>query len=660
MQPLHKTLVLTCVTGLSATVAFSVTPRFLDSMKTQLSKATSVPDKLGCLYTLSYEYGLVNPRIGIRYGEECLKLAISTGNQFYQIHGNNGIANAYETLGKFDSALLFHTASYRAALGYKEPHRIALAISNMALCKKELGRYHEALDEFLRAYRILETLKRYNPRVHYFIAEMYIKTGQWAEARRHAMIGYQKSQAFGEPYLGYNMQIILSRCLLHAGKTDSARQMIETALMGLRRNIDRVSLAAGMQTRAELNLQSGQVLQAARDFEEELQLHLSSNNNKGRYLSRINLAYSLSQLPGFDKARIRGLLAQAEADAMQIRTNAEVLREGLSRAATVYERLGEWQTALASFKRFEQLRDSLTGVETMRQLHELQTRYETEKKERAIAGLTLSNRLKSAENNKLRLRNIAFLLSTVVLLLLVLLLYARYQRRVARIRAEKEKAIREAEENERLRLAKDIHDDLGSGLSKISFLSELLLRDTALTPDKSAHARSIADTTSGLVVNMRDLIWALNPSNISLSGLITRIREYASDYLEECQIALLSDLPPVSKPDHSPPITKESHRHLLMVVKESLNNTVKHAGASKVEIRVQLDAGAFCISIQDNGRGFDAVRDGGNGIHNMQNRIRSIGGSFEIRSIPGQGTGIFISVPLSAMRPVNTTNVVEP
>ena len=144
---------------------------------------------------------------------------------------------------------------------------------------------------------------------------------------------------------------------------------------------------------------------------------------------------------------------------------------------------------------------------------------------------------------------------------------------------------------------------------------------------------------------MRDLVWALNPDNTTLANLIARVREYSSDYLEDFPIELKS-----SYPENIPqsPITKESHRGIFMVVKESLNNIVKHAQASEVEILTQLSNQNLSIAIEDNGIGFDIKNyEAGNGLRNMKTRIVAAGGSFDISSNLKKGTRITISIPLA-------------
>jgi signal transduction histidine kinase len=204
------------------------------------------------------------------------------------------------------------------------------------------------------------------------------------------------------------------------------------------------------------------------------------------------------------------------------------------------------------------------------------------------------------------------------------------------------------QENERLRLAKDIHDDLGSGLSKIKFLSEIVFSKSNAYPEIKTHIKSISDTSSLLVENMRDLIWALNPENTTLDGLAASIREYTSDYLGDFPLSLSFDFPE-NIPDHK--ITKEAHRNIFQTVKECLQNIVKHSHASAVRITVVVTEFHLLVKIADNGVGLDnQTPTSGNGIRNIQLRMADIGGKVDFLTGQQKGLEVVLAVPVFSIQ----------
>ena len=207
-------------------------------------------------------------------------------------------------------------------------------------------------------------------------------------------------------------------------------------------------------------------------------------------------------------------------------------------------------------------------------------------------------------------------------------------------------AILQTEENERIRIAKDIHDDLGSGLSKIKFLSEIISSKASQIPEINTSIKAISETSVSLVENMRDLIWALNPENTSLQSLVARMREYASDYLHDFPVELNVD---ITENFSDKKITKEAHRNLFFIVKECLQNIVKHSNASLVTMKVHINDNNFNVTIKDNGKGLpETGSDKGNGLRNIKQRAEMIGGSAELKS--GGGLSLTVTVPIRNMQ----------
>jgi signal transduction histidine kinase len=296
-----------------------------------------------------------------------------------------------------------------------------------------------------------------------------------------------------------------------------------------------------------------------------------------------------------------------------------------------YERSGEFKAALQYQIAFTRINDSLFNETRSKQISELQISYETEKKESEIQGL----RHRQQINNYVLTTTVVFSLMIVVGGLVV------YRQQKSKNRLSQERAVKETEENERLRIAKDIHDEMGSGLSKIHFLSQELLYKGHGDETKTTM-NSVIEISRNLIDNMRDLVWELNTENTSLDSLIARIREYSSDYLEDTPIRIVgnysTDIPDIA-------LGKIVYRNIFMTVKEALNNTVKHSGARHAYITVSTTNGKLVATIRDDGKGFiERPRSEGNGLVNMKSRTHSIGGMFHIQS-SAAGTEVVLEFP---------------
>jgi len=196
-------------------------------------------------------------------------------------------------------------------------------------------------------------------------------------------------------------------------------------------------------------------------------------------------------------------------------------------------------------------------------------------------------------------------------------------------------------EVERARIASEMHDDLGAGLTTIIYLSEKAIEVSANQEEKS-NILKISEQSSQLIRNMSEIIWALNIRHDGLAGTLAYIRRYCYEYLDEHKIKLnweQTSIPPNIK------LTGERRRNLLLVVKEVLHNVFKHAAATEVNIHSYCTTELLVLQIRDNGKGFELSdeNDIGNGIFNMQKRMSDSSGVINIRS-NSQGTEINLTM----------------
>ncbi len=205
---------------------------------------------------------------------------------------------------------------------------------------------------------------------------------------------------------------------------------------------------------------------------------------------------------------------------------------------------------------------------------------------------------------------------------------------------EKELAVLRGQQDERNRISADMHDELGSGVTAIRLLSEIARKKTKGNPVD--EITKISFNANELMTKMNAIIWSMNTSNDTLGSTIAYIRSYASEYLDNFKIDYKINTPPMI-PDVE--LTGGKRRNIFLVVKESLNNIMKHANASSVLINIKTINDHLLIEISDDGIGInpEKLNTFGNGLKNMQRRIESIGGKFSILS--QAGTTVTIEVP---------------
>ncbi|MBC8096674.1 MAG: hypothetical protein H7Y43_12765, partial [Akkermansiaceae bacterium] len=209
--------------------------------------------------------------------------------------------------------------------------------------------------------------------------------------------------------------------------------------------------------------------------------------------------------------------------------------------------------------------------------------------------------------------------------------------------AERQQAL----EAERSRIARDLHDDLGSSLTEISVLASTGQRPLVGETSPATLFRAIANKARGLVAALDVIVWAVDPEDNSLQSLGDYLSGFTGDYLAHSQLTCRFKVP-VTFP--SVTLNGQVRHGLLMAVKESLNNIVRHAEATEVEFRMVVANDALEIVIADNGKGFNHTDgQGGHGLKNLLARLNKLGGICLVESRSGGGTTVTIHLPLPAL-----------
>ncbi|HSE40327.1 MAG TPA: two-component regulator propeller domain-containing protein, partial [Acidobacteriota bacterium] len=200
----------------------------------------------------------------------------------------------------------------------------------------------------------------------------------------------------------------------------------------------------------------------------------------------------------------------------------------------------------------------------------------------------------------------------------------------------------------RTRIASDLHDDIGAGLSQIAVITqsvrnELQNSDTGTT----SQLNKVSETARDLMESMSDIVWAVNPARDKMEDLTSRLRKFSTDILTAANIDFEMITP---EPDAGRKLSPDFKRHIQLIVKECVNNIVKHSRATDAHIEMKIDNGWFYCSIRDNGQGVPTGKVfEGNGLKTMKDRAQLLGGTLKLESESGKGTFIQIKAPLRKM-----------
>ncbi|HSN62006.1 MAG TPA: histidine kinase, partial [Ferruginibacter sp.] len=211
---------------------------------------------------------------------------------------------------------------------------------------------------------------------------------------------------------------------------------------------------------------------------------------------------------------------------------------------------------------------------------------------------------------------------------------------------EQQKAINQqilmTEEAERKRIARELHDDIGAGLTRITLMSDAVKNKINVS---AKEIEEIAQTCRRLVGNMGEIVWSLSPENNSLEALIAYLREELHKLLEYSGIEYSIHLP---ESGNGMLLSNEQRRNILLVTKEVVHNAVKYSNAANISIHSKILLNNITVFVKDDGNGFDeTIVRNGNGLRNIRQRIQELGGTISINSEAGRGTIVEFNVKIN-------------
>ena len=208
-------------------------------------------------------------------------------------------------------------------------------------------------------------------------------------------------------------------------------------------------------------------------------------------------------------------------------------------------------------------------------------------------------------------------------------------------------------QRERSRIARDIHDELGAGLTQMLLLGEVARQEAFSSATSQMGIERLCGKARGLSATVDEIVWAINSRHDQLQDFARHVCKYAQSFFANtairCRLDVASEIPPL-------PFDLPVRRSLFLAVKEVLNNAAKHSGANELFLRIHIQEESVVVSVEDNGKGFDPAQASNerNGFTNLKQRMTEIDGTCEVVSKPGEGCRVTLKVPLSKswLRPV--------
>lgn len=308
--------------------------------------------------------------------------------------------------------------------------------------------------------------------------------------------------------------------------------------------------------------------------------------------------------------------------------------------SSLFEKIKDYKNAFYTLKQLNEVGEKLQFNETRKKISDIRIKYDTEKKEQDL-------KLKNIQLNQSKQRS-NFILTLGILVIVVLITVAlfiyfriRWKHKIAAEieKIKKEQEIFESKEQERTRIARELHDNIGSTISFISNKTELILKNQAESSFNREDLIQVKESAQEVMGDLRETLWALNARQISNIDLADKLKVYIKKH------ALI----PVSireQLDDEKNIPNESALAIFRCCQEIINNSNKYSEARQLNVFISSSAGScFEITISDDGKGFDPdEKEGRYGLRNIKSRMKEIQAEFSLVSAPGRGTEIKISL----------------
>jgi two-component system, NarL family, sensor kinase len=559
--------------------------------------------------------------------------------------------NLFNQKAQFDEGLAAAQQDVSIAEQLKDPQILIQGYNDVANEYQYLGDYEPASEYYLKSLQLASSRndEGMESKIYDNLGSVFISLKDYSIADTYCHNAFNLASKLHDT-------VTMGNCLINMGVTEIHEKKYKEALLHFEESekigndIPDMSLVADAVSDEGLVYYTIHDLKTAeKKYQQELMITKKYNLPFEKLYALFELAVVAKDKKDFSVAE--NYAAQAISIGEHLNT-ADELMEMYDTMSVIKEKMGKPTEALLYKNKYIALNDSMMNAQIQTNIHHLNIQYHSAQKDKKIAEQNLS-----IEKNKAALERknmwIFIFLGGIVALFTILVLSVRGYRhkqnlhRQSLLTLQKQhevntlKAKMQAREEERERIAREMHDDIGSALTTILYLSDDLKEKSQ--EDENKIADKIASTATGVVDKMNEIIWSMNRQYDTLDDLIVYTRQHAVEFLQNHCLKYHFNVP-----EYIPnvQITGEQRRNIYLVIKESLHNIVKHSGASTVDVSFDLNGG-LGGRIHDNGKGIETngQRRFGNGLTNMRQRMESIGGTLEIEN--ENGTTVKLYCPLN-------------
>ncbi len=614
----------------------------IDSLQSILpaSKGTG---KIKILIDLCWEYRTVNADSARSYGLKGLALARESNIDSLEVEALHNIGITLEAQGNYKEALSYELPALALRLKIGNDARTANTLNNLGIIYDETGDPKHSLEYYYQALKIYERLGDKAK-----IAMVISNIGIVLKAQRE----YTKVIPYYHEALGIYKELKndfgIAACHTNLGSVYYFTQDYDSALYysllsteEFRKQNNLQFLPTTLSNAAQAYSKLGRTREAKESLLEAQKLNEQFDNKFDLSEVLINLSALYRNENNYSQAHQAANRALAIAESIDAR---KLIMDAHLELSAIEEDQLNFQAALREYKQYDQQEDSLFQQDKTRQIAELQTQYETEKKEKEIS----IQKLQLSEHELTLERNQALIIGLMVLLILLSIVFvlqrSRTQLKEQKLREQQQRkhqeeltqSVIDLQERERARFAQDLHDGFGQMVTTLKFQLE----------SPHAEPQNTAALLSQMHDEIRNVSFALWPQVLVRDGLVQAIQELA-DRLNKSGKVLIE----IKTLGLTERLTSNTEITLYRICQEWLTNILKHSGSTKITIQLIAHPDELVFTIEDNGHGFDArqlEKGKGNGWKNIQSRANLLKAELDLDTqVNRMGTIFTVALPHS-------------
>jgi signal transduction histidine kinase len=651
-----KRLSLLCILNIFIGNSFAQGSR-IDSLTAIIQKGNLDTNQIKTHIELGEAYIDINVDSSMHYATKSKKPSEKLSFTSGIIKSNNLLGNCAQRKGDFDEAMKYYEVVKQVSLENNNDKGMAIVLNNIGIIHTQSGDYNAALKDYLEA---IDYEKKINNKkglaeglnnigvVHYYMGDM-----------ENTLIYLKKSMEITKEIGDFQ---VLKKGYINIGAIHQYNKQYKEALEYYQLGFeiaeqlnDQNDITITLHNIAQVYAEQGDLKKAEDFYNKSLDFETKFGNKRGMAIDYVNLGnlYSLKGRFQLSKEFFNKAISITEKNGYI--KELEFAYGGLSKTLASE---GNYKEAYDASLEFISIKDSLLNEENSKNFAELRTKYETAEKEKALAEEKIKTEILGKENTEVELKaanRTKWIIGLIALIIVSALGFmVIVQKNKRKSQAEKDaaiiserdkgtKAVFNAQEEERKRISKDLHDGVGQQLSglKMAFQKLGLELKNAL-PEKEVEVEKLSQILSESADEVRSISHQMMPKALTQLGLIEAVDDMLSKSLGISKISYQFEHFGVTER-----FDERIEISLYRVIQELVNNIIKHSKADTVSVQLFKNSGKVILIVEDNGTGIESDKGDGHGLLNIKSRVNTLHGEINLEPSPKSGTLATIRIPLT-------------